>query len=77
VGGSVDKLVDQAVSETDTTRQLALLKDAQLQILRDVPVLPLQTQPLVSAIQGDVDLGYRPISGFGQYEYATARRVRK
>lgn len=77
VGGNVDKLVDQAVSETDTGRQLALLKEAQLQILRDVPVLPLQTQPLVSAIQGDIDLGYRPVSGFGQYEYATARRVRK
>jgi peptide/nickel transport system substrate-binding protein len=77
VGGSVDKLVDQAVSETDSERQLALLKEAQLQILRDVPVLPLQTQPLIAAIQGDIDLGYQPVSGFGQYEYATARRVRK
>lgn len=75
IGGSVDKLVDEAVGSTDVDRQLALLKEAQLQILRDMPVLPLQTQPLVSAIQGHVDLGYKPLSGFGQYEYATARRV--
>ena len=25
----------------------------------------------------DIDLGYKPLSGFGQYEYATARRVNK
>lgn len=75
IGGSVDKLVDEAVGSTDVDRQLALLKEAQLQILRDMPVLPLQTQPLVSAIQGNIDLGYKPLSGFGQYEYATARRV--
>jgi peptide/nickel transport system substrate-binding protein len=77
LGGTVDALVDRAVGETDVARQLDLLKQAQLQILRDMPVLPLQTQPLVSAIQGNIDLGYKPSSGFGQYEYATARRVRK
>ena len=77
MGGSVDKLVDQAVSETMSSKQLALLKEAQLQILKDMPVLPLQTQPLVSAIQGNIDLGYKPLSGFGQYEYATAKRVSK
>jgi peptide/nickel transport system substrate-binding protein len=77
MGGSVDKLVEQAVGETDAKKQIELLKEAQLQILRDVPVLPLQTQPLVAAIQGDIDLGYKPVSGFGQYEYVTARRVRK
>lgn len=77
MGGSVDKLVDQAVAETNVEKQLALLKEAQLQILKDMPVLPLQTQPLVSAIQGNIDLGYKPLSGFGQYEYATAKRVSK
>lgn len=77
IGGSVDALVDRAVAETDVPRQLDLLRQAQIQILRDMPVLPLQTQPLVAAIQGNVDLGYKPTSGFGQYEYATARRIRR
>ncbi len=76
VGGSVDKLVDQAVAEPDTDRQLKLLYEAQLQIQRDVPVIPLQTAPIVSVMGGDIDLGYKPVSGFGQYEYATARRVK-
>ena len=77
IGGSVDALVDKAVAETDTAKQLDLLRQAQVQILKDLPVLPLQTQPLVSVIQGNIDLGYKPVSGFGQYEYATARRVNK
>lgn len=75
VGGSVDDLVEQAVAETDTDKQLELLYEAQLQIQRDVPVIPLQTSPLISVMQGDIDLGYEPIGGFGQHEYATATRV--
>jgi peptide/nickel transport system substrate-binding protein len=75
IGGNVDDLVSQAVAEPDTAKQMELLREAQLQILRDMPVLPLQTAPLISVMQGDIDLGYEPISGFGQHEYATARRV--
>lgn len=75
IGGSVDDLVEQAVAETDVDRQMELLYEAQIQILEDLPVLPLQTAPLVSVMQGNLDLGYEPISGFGQHEYATARRT--
>lgn len=75
VGGNVDDLVAQAVAEPDTAKQMELLTEAQLQILRDVPVFPLQTAPLLSVMQGDIDLGYTPVSGFGQHEFATARRV--
>jgi peptide/nickel transport system substrate-binding protein len=75
IGGNVDELVTQAVAEPDAAKQMELLTEAQLQILRDVPVLPLQTAPLLSVMQGDIDLGYEPVSGFGQHEFATARRV--
>ncbi|WP_193337411.1 ABC transporter substrate-binding protein [Devosia beringensis] len=75
LGGSVDDLVAQAVAEPDAAKQMELLTEAQLQILRDVPVLPLQTAPLLSVLQGNIDLGYEPVSGFGQHEFATARRV--
>jgi len=75
VGGNVDDLVTQAVAETDTEKQMELLREAQLQILRDMPVYPLQTAPLLSVMQGDIDLGYEPVGGFGQHEFATARRV--
>jgi peptide/nickel transport system substrate-binding protein len=75
LGGNVDEMVSAAVAETDTERQMELLREAQLQILRDMPVYPLQTAPLLSVMQGDIDLGYEPVSGFGQHEFATARRV--
>ncbi|MCY6381908.1 ABC transporter substrate-binding protein [Hoeflea prorocentri] len=75
IGGSVDELIEAAVVETDTEKQLKLLHDAQLQIQRDVPVLPMQTSPLIAVVQGDIDLGYEPKGGFGQHELATARRV--
>ncbi|WGF87825.1 ABC transporter substrate-binding protein [Marinivivus vitaminiproducens] len=75
VGGNVDDLVAQAVAETVPEKQLELLYEAQLQIQRDVPVIPLQTAPLISVMQGDIDLGYEPVGGFGQHEYATARRT--
>lgn len=75
VGGNIDDLVSRAVSSTDENERLQLLKDAQLQVLKDLPVLPLQTAPIVTVMQGDIDLGYEPVSGYGQYEYATAKRV--
>ncbi|GHA19006.1 diguanylate phosphodiesterase [Devosia pacifica] len=75
VGGNVDDLVTEASAETDTDRQMELLEEAQLQILRDVPVYPMHTSALISVIQGDIDLGYEPVSGFGQHEFGTARRV--
>ena len=75
VGGSIDDLLTQAVGERDPARQTELLHEAQLQVLRDLPVLPLQTAPIVSAMQADIDLGYEPVEGYGQYEFATTRRV--
>lgn len=75
VGGSVDDLVAKAVAETDNAKQLEYLKEAQLQILRDVPVVALQTAPLITAMHGKLDLGFNPVSGYGQYDYSTAKLV--
>lgn len=74
VGGNIDDFVSQAVSSLDENERIELLKEAQLQVLRDLPVLPLQTAPIITVMRGDLDLGYEPISGYGQYEYATATR---
>lgn len=75
VGGNIDDLVAKAVAETDTDKQLAYLKEAQLQVLRDVPVVSLQTAPIITAMHGKLDLGFKPVSGYGQYDYATAKLV--
>ena len=75
VGGNIDDLVAKAVAETDTAKQLAYLKEAQLQVLRDVPVVSLQTAPIITAMHGKLDLGFKPVSGYGQYDYSTAKLV--
>ena len=75
VGGSVDDLVAEAVAKFDPERQLELLYEAQLQIQRDAPVIPLQTARLISVMQGDIDLGYEPIGGLGRHRVVQARRV--
>ena len=41
VAGNVDMLMDQANQEVDDAKRLALLKQIQMQILRQVPVMPL------------------------------------
>ncbi len=41
VAGNSDNLMDQANQETDDAKRLALLKQIQLDILRQVPVIPL------------------------------------
>ncbi len=41
VAGNSDALMDQANQQVDDTKRLALLKQIQLDILRQVPVIPL------------------------------------
>ena len=41
IGGSTDKLMDQANQETDDAKRLALLKQIQLELMRQVPSIPL------------------------------------
>ncbi|MDE1996769.1 MAG: hypothetical protein KGI75_29990 [Rhizobiaceae bacterium] len=73
VGGNIDDLVAKAVAEPDAAKQLDYLKQAQLQVLKDVPLITLQTAPIITAFQGKIDLGYKPVSGYGQFEYSTAK----
>jgi ABC-type oligopeptide transport system substrate-binding subunit len=41
VAGNSDALMDQANQEVDDTKRLALLKKIQIDILQQVPVIPL------------------------------------
>jgi peptide/nickel transport system substrate-binding protein len=73
IGGSIDAELSAAIAAPDTARQVALLREAQVKVLRDLPVFPLMTLGLVSARQGTLDLGYRPVAGYGWYDLAKAR----
>jgi peptide/nickel transport system substrate-binding protein len=74
-GGSIDDELAAAIATPDTARQVALLREAQVKVLRDLPVFPLMTLGPVSARQGTLDLGYRPVAGYGWYDLAKARLI--
>ncbi len=73
IGGSIDAELAAAIAAPEPARQVALLREAQVKVLRDLPVFPLMTLGLVSARQASLELGYRPVSGYGWYDLAKAR----
>jgi len=57
---NIDRFIDQAEYEMDTEKQNQLYKEAQLQLLRDLPAIPIRTYYPVLMRQPYVDLGYEP-----------------
>jgi peptide/nickel transport system substrate-binding protein len=55
---SADDLIEKAKFETDPQKQIALWKEAQIQILKEVNVIPLTRIKTVFAVTSYVDLGH-------------------
>jgi peptide/nickel transport system substrate-binding protein len=70
VVGSIDEALAKAEVETDSTAQLTQLRDIQLQILRDLPVLRLQALGVLWVRQPWVKLPFEPKAGLGHYSLA-------
>lgn len=73
VVGSIDEELQAAISETDAEKQQQMLKDIQLQIMRDLPVIPLQTLAVLYVRQPHLDLGFEVEAGLGNYTLGEAR----
>jgi peptide/nickel transport system substrate-binding protein len=59
VGGSIDKLLDEARVTSEHSKQEDLYKQAQLQILKDLPALNILEQTAMDQMRApEVDLGY-------------------
>lgn len=56
---SIDDLIMKARDETDSAKQIALWKEAQIAILKEVAVVPLTRKKTVYAIKSYVDLGHK------------------
>jgi peptide/nickel transport system substrate-binding protein len=54
---SVDDLIERARWEVDSKKQIALWKEAQIKILKDVAVVPIIRQKWIMAMRSYVDLG--------------------
>ena len=68
----VDALLAQVQDEADFDKRVALCREVELQVLRDLPVLGLLDLSYVTARNPRVDLGYRVTSG---YAYWPLRRA--
>jgi peptide/nickel transport system substrate-binding protein len=56
----IDQYLDKASTEMDLEVQKKLYADAQLELLKDLPAIPVALQNYVLARQRYVDLGYKP-----------------
>ena len=63
VAGNVDALIDQAHQEVDDTKRLALLKEIQMQILQQVPVVPLPSPAGTWVHNPRLEIGF-PVKAF-------------
>ena len=59
----VDDLIEQARVEIDSEKQEELWKEAQIKILSDAAMYPIQYLRRVYAVQNYVDLGYEELQG--------------
>jgi peptide/nickel transport system substrate-binding protein len=63
----IDGLIEQARNETDQAKQVALWKEAQIKVLDDMVVYPIQYQNQVYARSTAVDYGHELISVLALY----------
>jgi len=63
----IDGLIEQARNETDPAKQVALWKEAQIKVLDDMAVYPIQYQNQVYARSTAVDYGHELISVLALY----------
>jgi peptide/nickel transport system substrate-binding protein len=73
--GSIDEMMATAISEPDAAKQRQMLHDIQIQIMRDLPVVPLQTLAVLYVRQPSLDLGFDVDAGLGNYTLSKAKFV--
>lgn len=68
IGGGIESGLEAAIAETDRAKQLRALREVQLQILRDLPAIPLQNLAFLYVRQPWVDAGFPIKGGLGHYQ---------
>jgi peptide/nickel transport system substrate-binding protein len=69
----IDGLIEQARTETDAAKQVALWKEAQVKILEDMVAFPIQYQNQVYARSAAVDYGHDLVSVLALYPGITEK----
>lgn len=68
----VDPLLERVLDEPEFERRVALCRDVELQVLRDLPDIGLLTLSYVTARNPRVELGYPVTSGYAYWPLRTA-----
>ena len=58
---SIDRFIDEAATEMDLEKTKQLYIKAQLQLLKDLPAIPIRTYFITPVRQPYIDLGYKPL----------------
>ena len=69
----IDDLIEQAKNTIDPEKQIALWKEAQINILKDLPAIPLFIKKFTMARKDYVDYGFSIESNIGFYPPITER----
>lgn len=74
---SIDELIERAATATTVEEQVELYRQAQIQVMEDLPVIPLRVLAAVQARQPWVDLGHVPYEGsyMNGYTYTELTRI--
>ena len=71
----VDELLDKAQDEPDFDKRIALIKETEMQVLRDLPLLGIITLSYVIARNPRIDLGFPVKSGYAYWPLNFAKIV--
>jgi peptide/nickel transport system substrate-binding protein len=71
----IDALLEQVQDEPDFDKRIALVKECELQVLRDLPMLGIITLSYVIARNPRIDLGYEVKSGYAYWPLHLAKIV--
>jgi ABC-type transport system substrate-binding protein len=71
----IDELVEKAEDEPEFDKRIAIMKEVETQILRDLPLLGIITLSYVIARNPRVDLGYKVESGPAFWALSKAKRT--
>jgi len=72
---NIDRFIDQAAYEMDPEKQRRLYAEAQLQLLKDIPAIPIRVYRIIPVRQPYIDLGHKPIQTMS-YGYHLTEKTR-
>lgn len=67
-GNGIDDLLDQAFAEADLDRRIELVREMEIKMLTDVPLIPVVTNGIMNVRRPNVDLGFEVQSGYATWD---------